>query len=126
MSKPLTRSQNLVALIDDDASFRRATDRLLRAYGWHTRCFESAVEFLNTKEKEEFTCLLIDIHMPELDGCDLLKRLRERGDTTPCLLVTAHKLNEPQGVIAEKYAKGIISKPYEVTEMIEAIERTRE
>lgn len=112
-----------VALIDDDASFRKATERLLRAYGWEARCFESANAFLDGGKDEEYNCLLVDLHMPRLSGCELLQRLREEGNDTPCIIITANRLNQSQRHIAEKFAKDVLSKPSEANELISALER---
>ena len=121
MPKSSVQGHKIAALVDDDASYRKATDRLLRTYGWQTHCFESAVDFLATKDKETYDCLLLDIHMPELTGCDLLQRIRSEGDTTPCLLVTAHRLNESQNAIARKFAYAVLGKPSEVSELMDAL-----
>ncbi len=111
-----------VALIDDDSSFRKATERLLRAYGWDTQSFVSAIEFLNATDGREFSCLVVDNQMPRLSGCELLGLLRSRGIDTPCLIVSAHELNPVQLAIADKYAQKVLAKPSEAEALISALE----
>ena len=110
-----------IALIDDDNSYRKATERLLHAYGWNTQSFASAIEFLNATDGREFSCLVIDNQMPRLTGCELLGLLRSRGVDTPCLIVSAHELNPTQSEIARKFAKGVLTKPSEAEDLIHAL-----
>lgn len=117
-------TEGLIALIDDDASYRKATQRLLRAYGWQIRSFESAVEFSETDSKEAFSCLLMDIHMPGMSGIELLEQIRREGNRTPCIIITARKLNAEQKEIAARLAQGVLSKPCNAPDIIEAIEQT--
>ncbi len=79
---------HLVDIIDDDDAVRESTRALLESYGYSVRDFASAEAFLNLKGGKA-ACLLVDHHMPHLTGLDLLERLREKGDHTPALVVTA-------------------------------------
>ncbi|MCZ6672377.1 MAG: response regulator [Verrucomicrobia bacterium] len=111
-----------VAVVDDDPYYLKATERLLLAYGWPARSFKSANEFLDTSKGEEFSCLLVDLQMPGLSGCELIEQLRSKGIETPCLIVTARNLNESQRAIADKFVHAVISKPSDAVELISALE----
>ena len=115
--------QGLIALVDDDASYRKATQRLLQAYGWQTRSYQSAVEFSETDSKEAFCCLLMDIQMPGMSGIELLEQIRRDGNRSPCIIVTAHKLNPKEEEIVSRLAHSIVPKPCDGPDLIHAIER---
>ncbi len=85
--------------------------------------FESAKAFLDIDMVEVISCLLLDVHMPEMTGIDLLKQLRSKGIEIPCLFVTAHTLSDSQIAIADKFAAGVLPKPCEASYLIEAIAR---
>ena len=75
MKKPAA----LVYLVDDDASFRRSTERLIELAGFRVRPFSSARDFLRNKGSERAACLVLDVQLPGLSGLDLQRELTKRG-----------------------------------------------
>jgi FixJ family two-component response regulator len=82
-----------VAVVDDDASVRKALARLLTASSFDIKTYGSAREFMDTGTAKPPECLVLDLHMPELSGLDLQHQLRRAGINIPTIIVTAH--NEP-------------------------------
>ena len=60
-----------MALVDDDASVRKATSRLLRTAGLDVRGFATAAEFLESYESAAVGCLVLDVTLPGLRGLEL-------------------------------------------------------
>jgi FixJ family two-component response regulator len=79
----------LISVIDDDESFRVATDSLLRARGYTVRAFASAAEFLRSPLLDETACVITDVQMPDIDGLQLQVLLRDQGRTVPIIFITA-------------------------------------
>jgi len=73
----------LISVIDDDASFRIATDSLLRAHGYTVHAFASAAEFLRSPEIDETCCVIADVQMPAMSGIELQSLLRKQGRSVP-------------------------------------------
>ncbi len=90
---PMAKSSHRVALVDDDASVRKALARLLSASSFDITTFSSAHEFLNSLDTEQPECLVVDLHMPEITGLDLQRRLTRAGFKIPTIVITAY--NEP-------------------------------
>ena len=69
----------LVAVVDDDSSFRDATQNLLEASGFSTETFASAESFLASKRRHDVSCLVTDMRMPAMTGLELCleRRLRQ-------------------------------------------------
>ena len=82
-----------VALVDDDASVRKALARLLSASSFEITTFSSATEFLHSLEKQAPQCLVIDLRMPDITGLDLQRSLSRAGIKIPTIVMTAY--NEP-------------------------------
>jgi len=80
----------MVAVIDDDDSFRAALQRLLRSAGFTVRSFASAKEFLASGQLSETGCLIADIRMPGMSGLDLQAKLNADRCPIPTIFVTAH------------------------------------
>jgi FixJ family two-component response regulator len=85
----LLRRSPLISVIDDDESFRVATDSLLRARGYVVHTFSSAPEFLRSPQLDETSCLITDLQMPDVSGLELQTLLRNQGRTVPMIFVTA-------------------------------------
>jgi FixJ family two-component response regulator len=61
---PLTGNPSLVFVVDDDTSFRRSTEFLIRSAGFDVRGFNSAEEFLRSHPPDVPSCLILDVRMP--------------------------------------------------------------
>jgi FixJ family two-component response regulator len=81
-------SKRTIAIVEDDASYRRALERLLRASGFEAYTFASAEEFLDSAAPESHGCLILDIHLPGMSGFDLLDRLAASSQLRPAILIT--------------------------------------
>lgn len=82
-----------VAVVDDDASVRKALARLLSASSFEAMTYGSAREFLKSLKVRRPDCLILDHHMPELTGFDLQRHLIRAGINIPTIFVTGY--NEP-------------------------------
>jgi FixJ family two-component response regulator len=83
-------SRPLISVVDDDRSFGESMRRLLTSLDFAVAVFESGAHFLASPQLAATTCLVADIHMPEMTGMELYNRLIERGHTIPTILVTAY------------------------------------
>jgi two-component system, LuxR family, response regulator FixJ len=77
-----------VAIIEDEACFRRAIERLLRTSEFKAHAFASAEDFLASAECAWYACLVLDIHLSGMSGFDLLDHLATSRRTLPVVLIT--------------------------------------
>ncbi|GAA3840710.1 response regulator FixJ [[Pseudomonas] carboxydohydrogena] len=114
-------AEGLVYVIDDDQAMRDSLDFLLESAGLKARLFESAVSFLEALPELGPGCIVSDVRMPNLDGLELLKRLRETGKSLPIIIMTGHG-DIPLAVEAMKLgAIDFIEKPFEDERLIGTI-----
>jgi FixJ family two-component response regulator len=73
----------LISIVEDDELFRESMRRLLRSLGYTVEAFPSAASFLASRSLDETACLITDIHMPAMTGCELYARLIELGHKIP-------------------------------------------
>ena len=119
----MTAAPPVLHVVDDDASFRTAIGRLLRAYGYEVVLYQSGDEFLESPGNKEPGCILLDIRMAGLSGLELQDRLRKMDSILPIVFLTGHG-DIPTSVRAIKAgAEDLLSKPVEKKVLIEAIER---
>ena len=81
------KDTSTVAVVDDDEAVRDSTRFLLEVEGYSVATFASAIEFLKA-EVGRFLCLLLDQHMPQMTGLELVEQLRSNGIAIPTMLMT--------------------------------------
>jgi FixJ family two-component response regulator len=113
----------IVFVVDDDASFRTAVARLLRASGFAVRTFASAVEFLARPEAETPGCVLLDLQMPGLSGLDLQELLARGGHSPPVVFLTGQG-DIPSSVQAmRRGAEDFLTKRAPKEQLLDAVRR---
>jgi FixJ family two-component response regulator len=79
-----------VFIVDDDAPLLRALSRLLRESGWQVATFASAQDFLAQRDPRAPGCLVLDVHLPGLNGLALQRPLVEDGPALPIVFLSGH------------------------------------
>ena len=69
----------MIFILDDDDGVRDSLRLLLECEGFEAREFASCLEFLNAGRGGDGDCLVLDLHMPEMSGIELLEGMRQRG-----------------------------------------------
>lgn len=105
----------LIVIVEDDDSLGRALDRLLGAAGFETRRFLNAESFLAAPESLPIACLLLDVHLPGVDGFEVLECLHRRRDPPdfPVVLMSADDSEATRRRSARSPAFGFLAKPVE-------------
>jgi two-component system, LuxR family, response regulator FixJ len=81
-------SHRLVAVVDDDDAVRESLQFLLETAGFSVAAYNSAAQFLNEAALGELTCLVVDQHMPDQTGLQLVSSLRRQGAKLQIALIT--------------------------------------
>lgn len=116
----------IVAIVDDDLSFREGVSSLIRAAGWKVETFASAEEFLARPRADAPSCLLLDLHLPDLSGLDLQKQMAEGNLNIPIVFITGHG-DIPASVQAMKAgAVEFLTKPFDKEQLFRAIAEAME
>lgn len=113
--------QPLIAIIEDDASIRKALVRLLRSVGWKTLVFASAEAFLNADMQESPDCLVVDVRLPCMTGVALLEHCAQAGMSLPAICITAHEDIQLRQRAAQAGAVAFLTKPVEEQDLLQAI-----
>jgi two-component system response regulator FixJ len=111
----------IVHVIDDDAAVRDSLAFLLSSAGIPAETHESAVAFLDRHGGADVGCIVTDIRMPEVNGLDLLRRVKQSNPELPVILITGHG-DVPLAVEAMKLgAADFIEKPFDDEALLAAI-----
>ncbi|MEA2625621.1 MAG: hypothetical protein QOD06_1666 [Candidatus Binatota bacterium] len=103
--------QPAIAVVDDDASVRQSTCRLLRSVGFRAEAFGSAEEFLDSIRTAGTGCLILDVRMPGMDGLELQRRLAGTEPRIPIVFLTAHASDEEERRARQAGAVDFLRKP---------------
>jgi FixJ family two-component response regulator len=83
-----------VAVVDDEASVRRSVERLLRSAGIEVETFPTGRDFLNVVRGRSLHFLVLDLHMPAMNGFEVCEELRRSGIHMPVAIITGHDMPE--------------------------------
>lgn len=112
---------SLVHVVDDDAAMRDSVGFLLDTAGFEVALYQDGTRLLDTLAKPARGCVLTDIRMPDVDGLELLRRLRASGHTLPVVVMTGHG-DVPLAVEAMKLgACDFIEKPFDDEALLQAL-----
>jgi len=118
---PMSQTVPAIVVIDDDASVRRALQRLLRAAGFVVETFATGREFLDAGEWTEIACLVLDIHLPGMSGFELQEHLAVSGALIPIVFITAHDDATTRERATRAGSVAYLRKPFDQGTLLEAI-----
>jgi FixJ family two-component response regulator len=85
----MSASKYSIAIVEDDASLRRALEPLLCASGFEVHTFASEEEFLGSAVPESYACLILDVRLPGMSGFELFDHLTASAHPRPTIFITA-------------------------------------
>lgn len=111
----------MIYIIDDDLHVRRGFGILLKSAGYESKSFASAEEFLEQSKPGSGDLLILDYHMPGMNGCNLLEYFLEKKLHIPVIIITAFD-DEISRACAKKYgALAYLRKPVDGEALIDLI-----
>ena len=113
----------LVSVVDDDELVRRATGRLIRSFGFTVVVFSSAEEFLLSGRLRDTSCLVLDLHMPRMNGLQLQAYLVQAGCLMPIIFITAYSDEKVRAQALQAGAVCFIEKPFSDAALLNGIRR---
>jgi FixJ family two-component response regulator len=118
-------SNEMVYIVDDDASVVNALSSLLRANGKQVQMFTSGQDFLDFERRDSCACLILDLRMPGLNGLQVQESIAAQ-TTIPVIFITGRG-DVPSTVTAMKGgAMDFLTKPIDETALLACIEKAFE
>jgi len=115
------RPTPLIAVVDDEESVRRALARLIRSARLDAETFPSGDEFLETVLEHPPDCIVLDLHMPKLDGFQVQSWLARARLRIPVIVITGQDTAESQERAMKGGAVAYLEKPLDGEALIAAI-----
>ncbi|WP_263377379.1 response regulator transcription factor [Granulicella paludicola] len=115
-----------VIVVDDDQSVRESLPELIREYGYHSRAYTSAEEYLSSSDAQSASCLILDMAMPEMGGRELQIELRRLQAKLPIIFITATQSAAARQLVIDDGAAACLMKPFRDRDLLNAIEHALE
>ena len=111
-------SQNRILIAGDDEAVRSAIRRALEHEGYEVTVAEDGARALEISKSMPPDLYLLDVMMPKVDGLSVCRTLRQRGDTTPIIVVTARHLVSDRVAGLDAGADDYLVKPFALDELL--------
>ena len=125
MSETLCKT-GLIAIVDDDEPLREALGSVLKAAGFVIDTFGSAEEFLDSPQRRNTSCLILDVRLPGMSGIELQRRLLDANCEVPVIFVTAHGDGSLRDLVMKAGAAGFLNKPVRSDALLREIQAALE
>lgn len=119
----MTNPRPLVAIVDDEEPVRKALGRLLSSAGLDVETFPSGAAFLESLKNHSPDCVVLDLHMPLMNGFEVQARLAApRGMPVPVVIITGHDSDETRERALATRPVAYLRKPVDDQTLLDAIE----
>ena len=118
----MKQTSPVIAVLDDEPQMRKALQRLLSTHGFRVDSYAQGKDFLAAFPTHPADCLVLDLHMPEVNGYDVLAAFKTGHVTTPVVVVTGH--DEPGAADRARSlgACAYLQKPVDESALLSAIQ----
>jgi two-component system, LuxR family, response regulator FixJ len=120
---PLCQAQKAVCIVDDDESVADSLKILLEAFGFAVHSYNSGNEFLADNRRHAAGCLVIDQHMPGMNGLDVIDNLQKEGNRIATILISGRlgvKTRERATCLG---VRELLEKPFSASRLIGLVRR---
>ncbi len=117
----MTKTRRLIAVVDDEPSICVALQRLVRSAGMDVEIYSSGEEFLQAVQTRQFDCVVLDLHMPKVNGYKVLSRLTRLATHIPALVITGHDTPQARERVLAAGAVAYLLKPVDGRTLLDAI-----
>jgi FixJ family two-component response regulator len=107
----MSKAPDVILLVDDDAAVRNALKFSLEMEGFSVRLYPTPEALLAESDLPAVGCLVIDYRMPEIDGLELVERLRNRGVALPVLLISGRVTRSLRDRASGLGIRDVLEKP---------------
>jgi FixJ family two-component response regulator len=121
--EPTPEPPPLVAIVDDDASVRKSTTRLIRSFGYRAEAFASGEEFLTSPEVSRTACLVLDVRMPDMDGLEVQRQVAARQLQIPVVFISGWATDEEERRARSAGAIDFLRKPIATATLLQVLRK---
>jgi FixJ family two-component response regulator len=112
---------DLICIVDDDTSVRRALGRMVRSFGFDIQLLASGRDCLDGPYVDQASCLIVDVMMPDMDGFELHALLAASGRDIPTIFISGQSDQKTFDRAQSAGGIAILNKPCDANSLHDAI-----
>jgi two-component system response regulator MprA len=116
--KPVSQPAAYVVIVDDDESIRNSLGRALRLENYEVDLFPDGASALKAFQLRAPDTIVLDLQLPDIDGLEICRRIRQAGDATPILMLTARDAVNDRVEGLDAGADDYLVKPFDLPELL--------
>ena len=113
-------------IVDDEQRFADMLARRLNLRGCSCEVCYSGQEALDILKRKNFDLILLDLHLPDIYGTEVLIRIKEMDSKIPVIIVTAHGTEKDRQECIQQGAYAFMHKPLAIAELMSILTQLRE
>ncbi|MBW2469118.1 MAG: response regulator [Deltaproteobacteria bacterium] len=113
-------------IVDDEKRFADMLAKRLTLRGCQCEVCYNGQQALDLVEQKDFFLILLDLHLPDIYGTDVLMRIKKMDSKTPVIIVTAHGTEKDRKKCIQQGAHAFVHKPLGIDELMEILARIEE
>ena len=117
----LVNGKARILIVDDDESIRKVIATILEEEGYNVESVETAKKGIEKSESSFYNLALIDIHLPDMEGIELLAKMHETKPRMRKIIITGYPTLENAVAAVNKGADAYILKPFDVEKILATI-----
>ncbi len=118
---PTEPSREQICVVDDDEGVANSLKLLLEAFGYDVRSYNAGADLLADDGRRAAGCVIIDQHMPNMNGLDLVDRLQKEGVRVPTILISGRLDTNTKERAASLGITGVLEKPFAADRLVDLI-----
>lgn len=103
-----------ILVVDDDSDIRRIVATLLGSFGYRTMTASNGLKGLSIVDRSKIDGIILDLEMPVMNGLTMLRRLRDKHQDVPILIMSARTYRDVLLPLADEKAIDYITKPFDM------------
>ncbi len=118
---PPEQSHAQICVVDDDELVADLLKLLLETFGYEVQSYNSGADFLAGDRRRATGCLVIDQHMPGMDGLDVVDCLQKQGARVPTILISGRLDTKTKERAASLGITSVLEKPFAADHLVDLI-----
>jgi len=115
-----------VLLVDDEKDFIEGLSERLKVRGVEVSCSTTGKDAIDLVHDEEFDVVVLDLNMPEMDGLEVLKKLKEESPETEIIMLSGHGTVKTSTEAIKLGAEDFLEKPLDMNKLLEKISEAKD
>lgn len=121
----MIKEKKHIYIVDDDESICRSLKVLLMTYGFKVSTFLSAEEYFSAGQNNDPDCLIMDVHMPGMNGWEALRQVIKSGSKYPVIMISVDVNYANNKRALQAGAMGYLQKPFTDQALIDLINNAK-